>query len=109
MMTLARCFTSPPYVRTESSSFSVQTTAAVFLHSWPHGGFTRRLRDFNALLGNLQFGTGTVYSANSSPIQLSIPKRRPVLTYHPVLTDVLTPFRRLASGRPGMNFTCTGC
>src|SRR5215510_3110560 len=64
MMTLARCFTSPPYVRTELSSFSVRTTAAVFLHSWPHGGFTRRLRDFNALQGNLQFGTGTVYSAN---------------------------------------------
>src|SRR5262249_21951026 len=64
MMTLARCFTSPPYVRTESSSFSVRTTAAVFFHSWPHGGFTRRLRDFNALQGNLQFGTGKVYSAN---------------------------------------------
>src|SRR5438874_6250228 len=78
MMTLGRCFTSSPYVRAELSSFSVRTTAAVFLHSWPHGGFTRRLRDFNALQGNLQFGTGTVYSANgmtksSIPI---IPKRR---------------------------------
>src|SRR5262249_22398077 len=33
MITLARCCTSPPYVRTELSSFSVRPTAAVFLHS----------------------------------------------------------------------------
>src|SRR3989442_12353789 len=74
MMTLGRCFTSPSYVREELSSFSVPTTAAIFLHSWPHCGFTRRPRDFNALQGNLQFGTGTVQFYRGAPLESRILK-----------------------------------